>query len=220
MIKALVQVISWLLAIFCTLNLFMLIPQLAKNLSINHVGFLVGTLISLFIIKKYKKQLSFFIVFEHELTHNIWAMLFFMKPMGFHVKEDGTGGYFVHSANGNTKLKDIFIRLSPYFFPTACFLWIPFCIVWKEEYLLYYFSIMGVFWGYHIMSTIQETGSHQSDLRAHGLTYSYLLILPLYIIFNGIIIALLNNGFSGIIDFLLFNSIDTTKDLINFLNKS
>ena len=59
MIKALIQVISWLLAIFCSLNLLMLFPQMVKNFSINHVGFFVGTLISILVVKKYKKSCHF-----------------------------------------------------------------------------------------------------------------------------------------------------------------
>jgi hypothetical protein len=115
------------------------------------------------------------------------------------------------SAPPGGKVSDIFISLSPYFFPTSCFIWLPFHIICKEEYMWFYFLMMGVFFGYQVMSTIQETGSYQTDISSQGVVYSYFVFIPLYIVFHGIILAHLTNGFSGIGDFLIFDAYENGK---------
>tara|TARA_B100000963_G_C22382607_1_gene560794 strand:+ start:151 stop:651 length:501 start_codon:yes stop_codon:yes gene_type:complete len=161
----------------------------------------------------FKNKFTFFSTFEHELTHNIWAMIFLRKPMGFHVNNDGTG-LFEFEAGG--RFSSVFILLSPYYFPTACFLWLPFHIVWKDQYYWFYFLMMGIFFGYHVMSTIQETGSYQTDITSNGVFYSYLIFIPLYVIFNGIILAHLDNGFTGIIDFIYRSHINNLDFILTF----
>ena len=76
--------------------------------------------------------------------------------------------------------------------------------------------MMGIFFGYHVMSTIQETGSYQTDITSNGVFYSYLIFIPLYVIFNGIILAHLDNGFTGIIDFIYRSHINNLDFILTF----
>lgn len=213
MAKSFVLLLSLPLGISCAVNLIRIFGDFVNALDLFHVFFLGGAVFSLFIVAKFKQQLEFFSTFEHELTHNIWAMLFFIKPMGFHVNTDGSGLF--EYRNGGSKVSDIFISLAPYFFPTACYLWLPFHVMCKEEYYWFYFMMMGVFFGYQVMSTIQETGFYQTDITSNGILYSYFTFIPLYVIFHGVIIAHLNGGFQEVANFIYFDNIANILYLIN-----
>lgn len=178
------------------------------NLNLFQYFFLGGMVFSIFIISKYEKKFEFYSTFEHELTHNLWAMIFLKKPTGFRVNEDGTG---LFQWTGASKFSSIFIYLAPYFFPTACFLWLPFYVMCKEEYYWFYFLMMGIFFGYHLMSTYQEIGTHQSDITANGIIYSYILITCLFVVFHGIILTHLIGGFKEVINFLFYNNLNLFK---------
>ncbi|MDG1796930.1 MAG: M50 family metallopeptidase [Flavobacteriales bacterium] len=212
MIRFIIFILVFPLGISCSINLFDVLVNIFNNLN-THFFFLIGTSFSLIILLFFKTRFNFFSTFEHELTHNIWAMVFFRKPRGFHVNNDGSG-LFEYEAG--SRFSNVFILLSPYYFPTACFMWLPFYIVWKEQYYWFYFLMMGIFFGYHVMSTIQETGSYQSDITSNGVFYSYLIFIPLYVIFNGIILAHLDNGFSGVIDFLYVNNNNNFEFIMSF----
>lgn len=211
MARFIVLFISLPLGISCAFNLIDVFGGFLGNLNTSHYFFIGGTLFSLYVVAKFHKQLDFFSTFEHELTHNIWAMLFFRKPMGFHVSTDGSG-LFEYSSGG--KFSNIFISLAPYFFPTACFLWLPFHVMCKEEFYWFYFMMMGIFFGYQVMSTIQETGSYQTDITSNGILYSYATFIPLYVVFHGVILSHLNNGFNGVADFLYYGHLENVQWLL------
>jgi hypothetical protein len=208
MVKALVLFLAVIIGINCSINLWFVLTELFSQFSSVSLWFIGGCVVSTLLLVVYKKKFEFFTTFEHELTHNIWAMIFFRKPMGFHVNRDGSG-LFEFKQGG--KFSDIFISLAPYFFPTACFLWLPFHIMCKEEYMWFYFLLMGVFFGYQVVSTIQETGSYQSDIKGNGVIYSYCVFIPLYIAFHGVVLSHLSNGFSGVADFLIWDSYNNVK---------
>mgnify|MGYP006135399681 FL=1 len=122
MIRFIVFVIVFPLGISSSISLYNILIDISSNLN-THFFFLAESLFSLVFLLLFKRILNFFTTFEHELTHNIWAMLFFRKPMGFHVNNDGSG-LFEYEPGGRFSNK--FILLSPYYFPTACFLWLLF----------------------------------------------------------------------------------------------
>ena len=211
MTKTFVLILAMPLGILSAVNLVNIFRDFMQGLDVFHYFFLGGGVFSLYVVSKFRRKLEFFSTFEHELTHNIWAMLFFRKPMGFHVNTDGSG---LFQWQEGSKFSNIFILLSPYFFPTACYLWLPFHVMCKEEYYWFYFMMMGIFFGYQVMSTIQETGTHQTDITSNGILYSYMTFIPLYIVFHGIILAHLNNGFEGIADFIYFDNVENFEWLL------
>ena len=75
--------------------------------------------------------------------------------------------------------------------------------------------MMGVFFGYHVMSTISEIVSHQTDITSNGVFYSYMIFIPLYVIFNGIILAHLYNGFGGIVNFIYIRNMNNFNLILN-----
>jgi hypothetical protein len=58
---------------------------------------------------------SFITIFEHEFTHNLWAILTFNKPEGLRVKK-GEGAQFLAMAKGNFLLPYLPIFSLPCFF--------------------------------------------------------------------------------------------------------
>src|SRR3972149_7037440 len=133
--------------------------DLGNNL---HIYFLLGFIGALIIVRLFLRRISFFITFEHELTHNLWAILTFNKPTGFHV-EANNGGLFTYSGKGN-----FIITLSPYFFQTLnLFLLFIMLFIQLQFYPLFY-GLIGFAAGYHLVTDIRAIHLQQSDLRVNG----------------------------------------------------
>jgi hypothetical protein len=213
MVRFIILVVIFPIGLSCCFNLWSLLISIYNTLDTNFY-FIAGSIFSVVVMLLFKKKLNFFTTFEHELTHNIWAVLFFRKPMGFHVRKDGSGLFEYESGS---RLSNVFISLSPYFFPTACFLWLPFYVLCKEQFYWFYFLFMGVFFGYHIVSTLQETKLYQTDITSNGIIYSFLLLFPLNVIFNGIILAHLHHGFKGIFNFLFMGHLNNLDLILTIL---
>lgn len=176
-----------------------------------HYFFLGGMVFSMAILLRFEKKFEFYSTFEHELTHNLWAIFFFKKPTGFRVNEDGTG---LFQWIGAGKFSKVFILLAPYFFPTACFLWLPFYEICKEEYYWLYFMLMGIFFGYHLISTYQEIGIHQTDITENGIVYSFIVITCLFVFFHGVVLSLVSEGYEGVYNFVIGTNMQLVKNLL------
>lgn len=138
--------------------------------------FLLGTLIGIVFWKIFGKKLSFFAVFEHELTHMLVGLIFFKKPKGLWVDERSGATYI----GGN-----FFVTLAPYYFPTFSYLILPLYFIIKPTFYSNFFVILGFITGYHILSTIQEAHPQQPDLLRYSLAFSYSFSLFGNIIFLG-----------------------------------
>jgi len=153
------------------------------------------------------KATSFFATFEHELTHNFWALITFNKPTGFHVYENGEGS-FEYKGRGN-----FMISLSPYFFPTFAFFLLPFHDLLKQQVIIYYFVLMGVVMAFHFVTSIKETHLQQSDIKQYGWFFSLTTILLGNIVCFGAVIAFTHAGWEGILQFFV-SGFDLVIDLI------
>jgi hypothetical protein len=139
--------------------------SLLSAISLQHayqVNFWLAFGISTILLFVFLGRDAYLAIFEHEFTHNSWAILTFNRPKGFHV-ERGNGGYFEYSGRGN-----FLITLSPYFFLTLSFILLIFYNLIKPEYYSYFYIVLGIFTGYHTSSTIKETSFNQPDIKANG----------------------------------------------------
>jgi len=167
--------------------------DLGNNL---HIYFLLGFIGALIIVRLFLRRISFFITFEHELTHNLWAILTFNKPTGFHV-EANNGGLFTYSGKGN-----FIITLSPYFFQTLnLFLLFIMLFIQLQFYPLFY-GLIGFAAGYHLVTDISDIHLQQSDLRVNGLIFSFIVIILGNILMFGLILSFIISGWSGIWNFM------------------
>jgi hypothetical protein len=139
---------------------------------------------------------SYFATFEHELTHNLWAILTLNKPAGFHINDDGTGEFEYYGKSNFLQM------LGPYVTLTLSFLLIPAYYVIKEEFHFYYFILLGLSVGYHTASTIKETGFFQTDIQRQGRFFSVIFIIFGNLFSYGIVLSFLINRHQGMLDFL------------------
>jgi len=157
-----------------------------KRLIFFSLGFAFFSIIWLIFWKKW----GFFSIFEHEFTHLISALCFFHKPKAFHVDEYEGGWVKLAGVN-------FIITLNPYFFLTLCFMMLPFYLIIRQEFYIYYFLFMGMFTSYHTLSTIRETNfSRQPDIIFNGKIFSFFVIILGNIFCYGFILSFVLGGFS------------------------
>jgi hypothetical protein len=132
------------------------------------------------------KERSFAYVLGHELMHALTSMLFGGRLVSI----------FVSHRNGSVKTtKDNFlISLSPYcvpFYATALTLLYYFMSIFTRtaSFVPVFVFLLGYALSHHIFFTIHYLKMGQSDLRNHGVLFSFVLIVILNVL---IIIAILN----------------------------
>lgn len=154
---------------------------------------------------------SSFAIFEHEITHMLFALLTFHKPVSLEVHRN-KGGSFGYQGEGNW-----LISLAPYFFPTF-----PLLIMLGT--LLYSFTnqpvpdvfliILGFATGYHICTIIASLHPQQTDFKQAGFLFTLLFLPAANLICYGIIFSFTVFGWRGI---SLFQKL-LTNESISFFN--
>ena len=196
--KLFLNIISLLLIIPFGYSFWNEITMFNIDISRNYM-FLLGTIFFFILHFILSNKLQYFSTFEHELTHNIWALLFFKKPRGFHVNTDGSGLFEWSGSTG--LLSKVFILLSPYYFPTITMFLIILSLIIKDKFISIYFLVIGMSFGYHIVSSIKEMHLVQTDITENGNFTSFNIIILMNLIMNGLVIAFINNGSKGIGEF-------------------
>jgi hypothetical protein len=119
--------------------------------------------------------LLYIYVLGHELTHALFVWCFLGKVTGFSASADG--GYIT------TTKTNMLIALSPYFVP---FWALVFSLVFgalkhfmalPPVWNLFYCSMLGVTWTFHMIWTLWMLPRDQPDLREHGTFFSLVVIL-------------------------------------------
>ncbi len=185
--KLIIIILSIIFAIGYGITLF----HTAKEVDINQPSdkfFLIGFAAYIPLWFLWLKRKHFYSTFEHELTHLIVGLLFFKKPAYF-TATDGEGG--VTGMYGN----NFIITLAPYFLPTFVYLLLPLYLVLDHRYYQYYFAVLGVLTSYHVFSTWQEFGFHQTDITKSGKTFSCIFLTFANIFVYGILISFVIGGF-------------------------
>jgi hypothetical protein len=204
-IRILISIIFIPLCYFYGAELIDLIRLISLKNSV-HLAFMAAFAGSTLLFLIFLGRGSFISIFEHELTHNLWAILTFRKPVGFQVFK-GQGGRFYAEGKDN-----YMITLSPYFFLTLSFLFLPLFLVIQPSYHKAFMIILGILTGFHTSTTIKETGLRQDDLHTFGILFSLIFILLGNIISYGIILSFVTGGWEGIKEFLFSGM----KDIISY----
>ena len=186
------------------------LPSLAKDIFVRPVPlfpFALGlssyALVWFFMIRK-KRDTGVWDTFEHELTQAIFCVLLFKKVHAFHAgaeaDQDGRLGYISHE--GATGFRETLITLAPYFFPTyTVFLFLIRLLV-AESYLWYFDIVVGASFSYHLISTWQEFGFHQQDIKSQTPFFSVSFILLANIIINPMVLLVVHQGWGAVPDYL------------------
>ena len=133
-----------------------------------------------------RKLRGFWQTFVHELTHTLFALLFFQRIEGFKATAGG-GGEVQHSRRwgGN-----FVISLAPYFFPTLTVVPLILLFLVTPPVRPYVVGAVGFTLAYHLIATVRDAHPRQSDLTRHGLLFSYAMIVLLNLICLGLVLTL------------------------------
>jgi Peptidase M50B-like len=171
------------------------------------IGSFLGILLDHFVLRR----VPVVDTFEHELTHAVVALMFFRRVTGFVVKR--SGGTVSHQGGFGGQFGTDFIGLAPYILP----LFTVFSVIGRpfvpSTWFPWYDGWIGVTFGYHIWSTIEEirgswtkrsfvsTGTGevtQTDIARRGYIYSAIFIAAFTLALHGLLIALLLKGVHGV----------------------
>lgn len=154
---------------------------------------------------------SFMSILNHELTHNLWALLSFSRPKSLQVKA-GRGGNFAFDGR-----KNIMTVLSPYFFPLTTLFIFPLYFIISPNYLHYYFLVLGLSFGYSMATEIKQAHYSQSDLRVYGLVPSYLIIIFFQVFILGLLLFFVAGGKNAVLEFITEPAKQGYKIISHFL---
>ncbi|MCX7945202.1 MAG: M50 family metallopeptidase [Deltaproteobacteria bacterium] len=144
--------------------------------------FLLGILAGIIFFPLLNKR-RFIRTFEHEMTHLLFAKLFFGKIKELNVNAEGEG-YVEYTAYPNP-----FIRLSPYFFPLFSAVIAILIPLLNPTFSKYFFIATGFFLINHLFSSTAEIFSLQPDIKQEGIVFSLIFISFFLIFIYGIIIS-------------------------------
>lgn len=143
----------------------------------------ISGLIGGIILSPLLNRQKFLRTFEHEMTHLLFAKIFFGKIKALNVNSNGEG-YVEYSASPNP-----FIGLSPYFFPLfSAFVSILIPLL-NPVFSKYFFILSGIFLSNHLISSLKEILSSQPDIKQEGIVFSAFFISFFIIFFYGIIVS-------------------------------
>ena len=192
----LVDKIFWLIKWPVALGSILLLPGAAKsfwalaidcfNSPLLMGAFIGGVLLYVivwFVIIK-RTRASFLLVFEHELTHCIFAWLTFHRVTDFKVTWS-RGGHITYQPGPGNWL----ITISPYFFPTAPLILLLCFWFFSDAGSMMLNFLLGISFAYTVTSTHTETGGYQTDLQKVGFPFAVMFLPTANIIFFGIVIA-------------------------------
>ena len=195
LIKAVCFVVCPLAVVAFGKELVGLLMQLPDNnrLKMLAVGFFSGMIGWLAL----GRQLMMWCVLEHELTHAFVAVAFLRRVRSLTANE--TCGAVALDGNVN-----FLVSLAPYFLPTLALLWLPACILLREQYHIIAIIFLGVLLGYHAISNKQEFHPGQPDIQQSGFVFSVLFCLAASLVIFGFIAAVAASGsWSGGTEFLV-----------------
>jgi len=133
--------------------------------------------------------LRFFHVFEHEVTHLVTGLIFFIQPRQLVASESG-GRMEMYGNN-------FIVSLAPYFVPLFSLVLMALMPLFDSTVGVYACGMLGLFTGYHLITNLQEFSFHQPDIRSHGPLFSTTLCLWGNVIALGVVAGFLQRAWPG-----------------------
>jgi len=168
---------------FASIKIFSHLPYYWSKVNF----FIFGTLFCAMIYMIFFRERTsrFWLIFGHEFTHLIFALLMFKKPSSFLV-ESRLGGFIEFHASSN-----FILALAPYFFPTFTYILLLLKPAVNQWYYNYYLFLMGLSFGFHLIMTIKQARPWQPDFQATGILFAYIFTILMNIISITIIFVVL-----------------------------
>lgn len=168
-----------------------------KNLPTNNlieigIGAVIFTLIWLIFLSRRE---SFWSVVEHELTHAVFALLFFKKVRTLNA--DRHRGGLVRVEGGN-----FIIALAPYFFPFLSVIIIILKPIILSNYQWILNALLGFTLTFHLLYLLNEFHPSQPDLRENGFLFSLIVVTFFNLFFIGLSLASLPGKWANMAGFI------------------
>ncbi|MFQ5887447.1 MAG: M50 family metallopeptidase, partial [Candidatus Hydrothermarchaeales archaeon] len=115
-------------------------------------------------------------MFEHELDHAFWSLLFGGRIKKLHVSRDD-GMVWLTKTN-------FIITLAPYFFPLFTFIVVAVSYFVDESYILWAFFMIGFTLAFHMLTSAESLRVKQSDITKTGVVFSipFIFIANLFVL--------------------------------------
>ena len=200
----------------------------------------LGTyLISMFIIKPIKYK--FWDTFFHEISHMLFAILTFAKPLKLVVSpdepENGVNGYARYQLSNESFLSRYFrghiVGLAPYFFSPITLLLV--LIYWmvipdKQSFLSAMFAptptlhgllfLIGLTYMYHLRTALKQARPHQTDFHVVGYLYGMVFVCFVQLLFLTFFICVISINFGsfefvfGLIQELIIDALEFARRFV------
>ena len=153
-----------------------------------------AALFVLFYILIIRKFNSYFKTLVHEFTHMIFCFLCGNRMSGIYATFNG--GHVEYLYKGNW-----LIAISPYFFPSfSVFLMVLMSLKGtRPEYAIF---LLGFVTAFQVISNYIQIHPGQTDFKDAGYLFTALFLLPANVLMWGIILSYVDNGETGIKNFL------------------
>jgi hypothetical protein len=166
--------------------------QPTSNLIEIGIGAGIFTLIWLIFLSR---RDSFWSVVEHELTHAVFALLFFKKVRTLNA--DRRRGGLVRVEGGN-----FIIALAPYFFPFLSAIIIIIKPIIFSNYQWFLNALLGFTLTFHLLYLLNEFHPSQPDLRENGFIFSLIVVIFFNLFFIGLSLASLPGQWANMASFI------------------
>lgn len=164
--KYVYYVIAFFLIVFTLSGIVAFFELIARNGLTNNLVYLLAGMLGYFAIsqilfKKLNYTPDFAETFAHELTHALFALLFFNKIESFFV-HSRDGGYITYRGNRNP-----FISLSPYFFPIFSYALFLVKFIAEKSIQNYLIIMIGITIAFHVRTMRKQFHNEQKDLTIY-----------------------------------------------------
>jgi len=150
---------------------------------------------------------SFWSVVEHELTHAVFALMFFKKVRT--INADRRRGGLVKVEGGN-----FLIALAPYFFPLLSVIIIVVKPLIFSTYQWLLNGLLGFTLMFHLLYLLNEFHPSQPDLQQTGFLFSTVVVLFLNLFFIGLSLASLQGQWINMADFIRLGARETYNFIV------
>lgn len=141
--------------------------QLHRYLALGFVSFFL-----VFLIPRMRKNVHWLMMFTHEFTHLVFAILFFRKIHRFNVDNKDS-----HVSFSNGWFGYMPITLSPYCIPLFTLALLPWRFTADQAVYLYVIDVLiGLTYAFHVCCWVRQIRLHQTDIIGPGTVRSILFI--------------------------------------------
>ena len=149
--------------------------QLHRYLALGFVSFFL-----VFLIPRLRKNVRWLMMFTHEFTHLVFAILFFRKIHRFNVDNKDS-----HVSFSNGWFGYMPITLSPYCIPLFTLALLPWRFTADHDVYLYVIDVLiGLTYAFHVCCWARQIRLHQTDITGPG-TFRSLPIHPFHHLLSG-----------------------------------